>query len=113
MSVFNGRFLNYRLPKMSRLKSTGSIEQKKDKKTYGSRCSQVVTHLSTSRPACSLNMAERTGSLLFYILWPYVKDVSECNVYIINSKHFSGEHSPGPSLSLLPGLGGSAVEWSS
>lgn len=32
----------------------------------------MVTHLTTSCPICSLNMAERTGCLALYNLWPYV-----------------------------------------
>ena len=41
-------------------------------KTYNSRDSLVVTHPTTSRPACGLSMAERTGSPVFHTLWSYV-----------------------------------------
>ena len=33
----------------------------------------MVTHLSTNLTIYSLDMGERTGSLVFYNLWPYVK----------------------------------------
>ena len=42
------------------------------KKTYSRRDSHVVTHRSTSLPVRSLYMGERTGSLAFCVLWPYV-----------------------------------------
>jgi hypothetical protein len=32
----------------------------------------VVTHLTTNPPVQCLNMAERTGSLIFIVLWSYV-----------------------------------------
>ena len=41
-------------------------------KTYDSRYSLVVTHPTTNLPICSLNMGERTGSLVLYSLWSYV-----------------------------------------
>jgi hypothetical protein len=34
----------------------------------------VVTHLTTNPPVQRLNMAERTGSLIFIVLWSYVTD---------------------------------------
>lgn len=42
-------------------------------KTYSRQDSPMVTHLTTNYPICSLNMAERTGCLVFYNLWPYVR----------------------------------------
>jgi hypothetical protein len=42
-------------------------------KTYNSGDSPVVTHLTTSPPVRCLNRAERTGSLVFNVLWSYVK----------------------------------------
>jgi hypothetical protein len=42
-------------------------------KTYNSRDSLMVTHLTTNPPVSCLNRAERTGSLVFMILWSYVK----------------------------------------
>jgi hypothetical protein len=42
-------------------------------KTYNSGDSPVVTHLTTNPPVRCLNMAERTGSLVFNALWSYVK----------------------------------------
>ena len=47
--------------------------QKKMAKTYNSGDSLVVTHLTTNPPVSCLYMAERTGSLIFMILWSYVK----------------------------------------
>ena len=38
-------------------------------KTYNSGYSLVVTHLTTNPPVPCLNMAERTGSLVFMVLW--------------------------------------------
>jgi hypothetical protein len=43
-------------------------------KTYNSGYSLVVTHLTTNPPVRCLNRAERTGSLVFNVLWSYVKD---------------------------------------
>ena len=37
-------------------------------KNYGTRDSRMVTHCSTSRAIRRLNMAERTGSLVFIVL---------------------------------------------
>jgi hypothetical protein len=34
----------------------------------------MVTHLTTNPPVGCLNRAERTGSLVFNVLWSYVKD---------------------------------------
>jgi hypothetical protein len=42
-------------------------------KTYNSGYSLVVTHLTTNPPVRCLNRAERTGSLVFNVLWSYVK----------------------------------------
>jgi hypothetical protein len=35
----------------------------------------VVTHLTTNPSVRCLNRAERTGSFVFNVLWPYVEDV--------------------------------------
>ncbi len=43
-------------------------------KTYNSGYSPVVTHLSTNPPVRCLNRAERTGSLVFNVLWSYVRE---------------------------------------
>ena len=45
----------------------------KNPKTYNSGDSLVVTHLTTNPPVHCLYMAERTGSLIFSVLWSYVK----------------------------------------
>ena len=51
-------------------------------KTYNSAYSQVVTYLTTSPPIYSLNMGERTGSLVFYSLCSYVKGICRrCFIY--------------------------------
>jgi hypothetical protein len=33
----------------------------------------MVTHLTATQPVRCLNMAERTGSLVFNVLWSYVE----------------------------------------
>jgi hypothetical protein len=53
------------------LKST-EMMPKTAKKTYNSGYSLVVTHLTTNPPVRCLNRAERTGSLVFNVLWSYV-----------------------------------------
>jgi hypothetical protein len=55
---------------------------KKEAITYNSGDSLVVTHLTTNPPVPCLNRAERTGSLVFMILWSYVEAVVRC--YNIN-----------------------------
>ena len=50
----------------------------KSKKTYNSGYSLVVTHLTTNPPVRCLNRAERTGSLVFNVLWSYVRNM--CNI---------------------------------
>ncbi|PTB37446.1 hypothetical protein M441DRAFT_149468, partial [Trichoderma asperellum CBS 433.97] len=42
------------------------------KKTYNSRCSPVVTHLTTNLPLIGLTLGERTGSRIFQWIWSYV-----------------------------------------
>jgi hypothetical protein len=54
----------------------------KKTKTYNSGDSPVVTHLTTSPPVRCLNRAERTGSLVFNVLWSYVTDTMNKDVYI-------------------------------
>jgi hypothetical protein len=44
-------------------------------KTYNSGYSLVVTHLTTNPPVRCLNRAERTGSLVFNVLWSYVETI--------------------------------------
>jgi hypothetical protein len=51
--------------------------QKKRAKTYNSGYSLVVTHLTTNPPVRCLNRAERTGSLVFNVLWSYVEKLIE------------------------------------
>jgi hypothetical protein len=51
---------------------TGMCKGCKTAKTYNSGYSLVVTHLTTNPPVRCLNRAERTGSLVFNVLWSYV-----------------------------------------
>jgi hypothetical protein len=51
--------------------------KQKKAKTYNSGYSLVVTHLTTNPPVRCLNRAERTGSLVFNVLWSYVEDVAK------------------------------------
>jgi hypothetical protein len=45
----------------------------KNKKTYNSGDSLVVTHLTTSPPVKGLTCGEQTGSSILLYLWSYVK----------------------------------------
>ncbi|AEO53825.1 hypothetical protein MYCTH_2050866 [Thermothelomyces thermophilus ATCC 42464] len=47
-------------------------KKSKEKKTYNTGDSPVVTDLSTSPAVSSLSRGERTGSRVLYCLWPYV-----------------------------------------
>jgi hypothetical protein len=51
------------------------VYKQKESKTYNSGDSLVVTHLTTNPPVHCLYMAERTGSLIFSVLWSYVKEL--------------------------------------
>jgi hypothetical protein len=51
-------------------------------KTYNSGYSLVVTHLTTNPPVRCLNRAERTGSLVFNVLWSYVLGIVVNVIYI-------------------------------
>jgi hypothetical protein len=55
-------------------------------KTYNSGYSLVVTHLTTNPPVRCLNRAERTGSLVFNVLWSYVEDLKDHKLYIVLMK---------------------------
>jgi hypothetical protein len=62
-------------------------------KTYNSGDSLVVTHLTTNPPVHCLYMAERTGSLIFSVLWSYVEeiaaeehDIAGCSVFLVDVK---------------------------
>jgi hypothetical protein len=54
-------------------------------KTYNSGYSLVVTHLTTNPLVRCLNRAERTGSLVFNVLWSYVQDLHTCRVHIFSN----------------------------
>jgi hypothetical protein len=56
-------------------------EAEKVAKTYNSGYSLVVTHLTTNPPVRCLNRAERTGSLVFNVLWSYVKTLWKQIIY--------------------------------
>jgi hypothetical protein len=43
----------------------------------------VVTHLTTNPPVHCLYMAERTGSLIFSVLWSYVEKRLVSDEYIV------------------------------
>ncbi|KAH8125954.1 hypothetical protein LI328DRAFT_132393 [Trichoderma asperelloides] len=49
------------------------INKNKKIKTYNSRCSPVVTHLTTNLPVSGLSMGEQTGPRILHYLWSYVK----------------------------------------
>jgi hypothetical protein len=60
-------------------------------KTYNSGYSLVVTHLTTNPPVRCLSRAERTGSLVFNVLWSYVSyypplDYINSNAMIVQAK---------------------------
>ncbi len=55
------------------LKNSAKIETKV--KTYNSRYSPIVTDLTTNLPIYSLDMGERTGSLVLCSLWSYVTEI--------------------------------------
>jgi hypothetical protein len=63
------------IPANHRLSRPSKIAKRNDLKTYNSGDSPVVTHLTTSPPVRCLNRAERTGSLVFNVLWSYVEEM--------------------------------------
>ena len=54
----------------------------KKTKTINSWDSLVVTHPTTSQPACGLSTAERTGSPVLHILWSIAKEQYCAGIYI-------------------------------
>ncbi|KAF2705191.1 hypothetical protein K504DRAFT_460460 [Pleomassaria siparia CBS 279.74] len=50
-------------------------------KTYNSRYSPMVTHLTTNPPVQCLNIAEQTGCVRFIVLWSYVIELPKSAVY--------------------------------
>ena|SRR5690242_8002572 len=60
--------------------SPRKLQQKRN--TYNSGYSLVVTHLTTNPPVRCLNRAERTGSLVFNVLWSYVESKLLFVIYI-------------------------------
>ncbi|AEO65113.1 uncharacterized protein THITE_34490, partial [Thermothielavioides terrestris NRRL 8126] len=48
------------------------LQKTTGKKTYSTRDSLVVTDPTTDLAVGSLSRGERTGSRVFYRLWPYV-----------------------------------------
>ncbi|PTB62147.1 hypothetical protein BBK36DRAFT_1129694 [Trichoderma citrinoviride] len=58
---------------------------KKNEITYNSRCSPVVTHLTTNLPLIGLTLGEQTGSRIFQWIWSYVL----CLTPIQHYNHFS------------------------
>jgi hypothetical protein len=61
----------------------------------------VVTHLTTNPPVPRLMSAERTGSNIFMVLWPYVLVVSRCLIYNV-SNIFQFPQRPGTTLTNNP-----------
>src|SRR5690242_14841941 len=59
--------------------------------TYNSGYSLVVTHLTTNPPVRCLNRAERTGSLVFNVLWSYVEDKVYLTIIILRTCESSCE----------------------
>ena len=55
------------------ISNPSSVDTFPEQKTYNSGYSLVVTHLTTNPPVRCLNRAERTGSLVFNVLWSYVE----------------------------------------
>jgi hypothetical protein len=51
-------------------------------KTYNSRDSLMVTHLTTNPPVSCLNIAEQTGCVVLKILWSYVAVNLAAVVYV-------------------------------
>ena len=51
-------------------------------KTYNSRDSLMVTHLTTNPPVSCLNIAEQTGCVVLKILWSYVTVNLAAVVYV-------------------------------
>ncbi|KAF2704339.1 hypothetical protein K504DRAFT_519000, partial [Pleomassaria siparia CBS 279.74] len=60
-------------------------------KTYNSRDSPMVTHLTTSPPVRCLCKAERTGSPVFIVLWSYVKDKHLFRIHIDYARNRSSK----------------------
>jgi hypothetical protein len=60
-------------------------EYRKKKKTYNTRDSPVVTHLTTSPALTCLTMGERTGSRAFRWLWSYVLEIRSILLHIGDS----------------------------
>jgi hypothetical protein len=52
-----------------------STKRGKEKKTYNSRDSPMVTHSNTNLPVRSLCTGERTGPAAFSDLWSYVPGI--------------------------------------
>ncbi|PTB41320.1 hypothetical protein M441DRAFT_138304, partial [Trichoderma asperellum CBS 433.97] len=57
--------------------------KKQKMKTYNSRCSPVVTHLTTNLPLIGLTLGERTGSRIFQWIWSYVIECYATRNYTI------------------------------
>ncbi|ETR98489.1 hypothetical protein M419DRAFT_40543, partial [Trichoderma reesei RUT C-30] len=50
-------------------------KKQQKRKTYNSRCSPMVTHLTTNLPVSGLSMGEQTGPRIFHYLWSYVLEI--------------------------------------
>ncbi|KAL7966691.1 hypothetical protein HDV63DRAFT_164829 [Trichoderma sp. SZMC 28014] len=47
-------------------------KKNREKNTYNSRCSLMVTHSTTNLPLIGLTLGEQTGSRIFQWIWSYV-----------------------------------------
>ncbi|EHK45460.1 hypothetical protein TRIATDRAFT_19790, partial [Trichoderma atroviride IMI 206040] len=54
---------------------------KAKEQTYNSRCSPVVTHLTTNLPVSGLSIGEQTGPRILHYLWSYVIEFGSKPVY--------------------------------
>jgi hypothetical protein len=66
-------------------------------KTYNSRYSLVVTHLTTNPPVHCLSSAERTGSSVFSVLWSYVEGEFINNILIVSESPILPHQAPSSS----------------
>ena len=72
MVVCASQFIQWNFLKIITCIWENARKKEKEKETYNSRDSLVVTHPTTSQPACGLSTAERTGSPVFHTLWSHV-----------------------------------------
>ncbi|PTB37265.1 hypothetical protein M441DRAFT_110533, partial [Trichoderma asperellum CBS 433.97] len=64
------------------ISTSDKLQKRQKEKTYNSRCSPVVTHLTTNLPLIGLTLGERTGSRIFQWIWSYVTILAARSTYI-------------------------------